>query len=40
MVMAKDVMLNILSVIRTNGATYKALEYGGEVVREMAWTAA
>lgn len=35
MVMAKDVMLNILSVIRTNGATYKALEYGGEVVREM-----
>jgi len=35
MVMAKDVILNILSVIRTNGATYKALEYGGEVVREM-----
>jgi 3-isopropylmalate/(R)-2-methylmalate dehydratase large subunit len=35
MVMAKDVMLNILSVIRTNGATYKALEYGGEVVQEM-----
>jgi homoaconitate hydratase family protein len=35
MVMAKDVMLNLLSVIRTNGATYKALEYGGEVVRTM-----
>jgi homoaconitate hydratase family protein len=35
MVMAKDVMLKILSVVRTNGATYKALEYGGETVRRM-----
>lgn len=35
MVMAKDVMLKLLSMIRTNGATYKALEYGGEVIRSM-----
>ena len=35
MVMAKDVMLKLLSIIRTNGATYKALEYGGEVIRSM-----
>jgi homoaconitate hydratase family protein len=34
-VMAKDVMLKILSLIGTNGANYKSLEYGGQVVREM-----
>lgn len=35
MVMAKDVMLKILSLIGTNGANYKTLEYGGQVVRDM-----
>ncbi len=35
MVMAKDVMLKLLSLIGTNGATYKALEFGGEVIRSM-----
>jgi len=34
-VMAKDVMLKILSLLGTNGANYKALEYGGQTVREM-----
>jgi 3-isopropylmalate/(R)-2-methylmalate dehydratase large subunit len=35
MVMAKDVILNVLSVMGANGATYKTLEYGGEVIRRM-----
>jgi len=34
-VMAKDVMLKILSLIGTNGANYKALEYGGQTVQNM-----
>ena len=35
MVTAKDVVLYVLSLIGVNGATYKAMEYGGNVVREM-----
>ena len=35
LVTAKDVVLKLLSVFGTNGATYKTIEYGGEVVRRM-----
>ena len=34
-VMGKDIVLKLLSIIGVNGATYKALEFGGEVVREL-----
>ncbi|HHY35816.1 MAG TPA: 3-isopropylmalate dehydratase large subunit [Firmicutes bacterium] len=34
-VMAKDVMLKVLSVLGVNGATYKALEFTGEAIRRM-----
>lgn len=34
-VMSKDIILKLLSILGTNGATYKALEFCGEAVDEM-----
>ena len=34
-VMGKDVVLKLLSLIGVNGATYKALEFGGEAAHQM-----
>lgn len=34
-VMAKDIILKLLSLLGTNGATYKALEFCGETIREL-----
>jgi 3-isopropylmalate/(R)-2-methylmalate dehydratase large subunit len=35
MVTAQDIILKVLSLIRASGATYKALEFGGETIRGM-----
>jgi 3-isopropylmalate/(R)-2-methylmalate dehydratase large subunit len=35
LVTAKDIVLKLLSVLGTNGATYKTIEYGGEVIRGL-----
>jgi 3-isopropylmalate/(R)-2-methylmalate dehydratase large subunit len=34
-VMSKDVMLKLLAELGANGATYKALEFSGDTIREM-----
>lgn len=34
-VMAKDLILKVLSILGTNGATYKAIEFGGQGVRDL-----
>ena len=35
MVMGKDIILKLLQDIGPNGATYKALEFGGEAIRDL-----
>ena len=35
MVMGKDIILKLLELIGINGATYKALEFGGGTIREL-----
>ena len=35
MVMGKDIILKLLQLIGPNGATYKALEFGGEAIRSL-----